>query len=124
MDKQNNEQPLTYNATLKGKAEAKPLFQQVCVIGLGLIGASVAQAIKDNQLSIKIVAVDSYQPSLDAAIEQGLLDAGSSELSAVVAGSDLIIIAIPVQIVPVIFLAIKSAMDRGLLATDCIITDV
>ena len=124
MDKQNNEQPLTYNATLKGKAEAKPLFQQVCVIGLGLIGASVAQAIKDNQLSIKIVAVDSHQPSLDAAIEQGLLDAGSSELSAVVAGSDLIIIAIPVQIVPVIFLAIKLAMDSGQLATDCIITDV
>ncbi len=124
MGKQNNEQPLTYNATLKGKAEAKPLFQQVCVIGLGLIGASVAQAIKDNQLSIKIVAVDSHQPSLDAAIEQGLISSGSNELSEVIAGSDLIIIAIPVQAVQVVFTAIQLAMDSGQLATDCIITDV
>jgi len=28
-----------------------PLFKQVCVIGLGLIGASLAQAIKDHGLS-------------------------------------------------------------------------
>ena len=125
MDKQNNQQPLIYNnATLKGKVEAKPLFEQVCVIGLGLIGASVAQAIKDHSLSVRIVAVDRHEPSIQAAIEQGLIAAGSSELSEVVAGSDLIIIAIPVQAVQVAFTAIKSAMDNGQLATDCIITDV
>ncbi len=124
MDKQNKEQLATYKTSFKSYSNAEPLFRQVCVIGLGLIGASMAQAIRDNQLSTRIVAVDSHQPSLDAAIEQGLLDAGSSELNAVVAGSDLIIIATPVQVVPVIFLAIKSAMDSGQLAADCIITDV
>ena len=101
-----------------------PLFQQVCVIGLGLIGASLAQAIKDNGLSQRLVAVDRHAPSIEEAIKQGLLDAGGSSLSDVVGGSDLIVIAVPVQAVRAVFVDIKKAMDDGQLATDCIITDV
>lgn len=100
------------------------LFKQVCVIGLGLIGASLAQAIKDNGLSARLVAVDRHEPSIDEAIQQGLLEAGSSSLSEVVGGSDLIVIAVPVQAVQAVFADIKQAMDDGQLATDCIITDV
>ena len=101
-----------------------PIFKQVCVIGLGLIGASLAQAIKDNGLSARLVAVDKHAPSLAEGIQDGLLDAGSGVLSAVVSGSDLIIIAVPTQIVTAVFSDIKAAMDSGLIATDCIITDV
>ncbi|WP_227674547.1 bifunctional prephenate dehydrogenase/3-phosphoshikimate 1-carboxyvinyltransferase [Psychrobacter jeotgali] len=101
-----------------------PLFRQVCVIGLGLIGASLAQAIKDNNLTTRLVAVDRHEPSIAAALEQGLLDAGSAHLDEVVNGSDLIVIAVPVQAVQAVFAEIKTAMDRGQLATDCVITDV
>ncbi len=101
-----------------------PLFKQVCVIGLGLIGASLAQAIKDNGLSERLVAVDRHAPSIDEAIQQGLLDAGSAVLSEVVSGSDLIVIAVPVQAVEAVFVDIKTAMDNGQLAADCMITDV
>ncbi|WP_040641434.1 bifunctional prephenate dehydrogenase/3-phosphoshikimate 1-carboxyvinyltransferase [Psychrobacter aquaticus] len=100
------------------------LFRQVCVIGLGLIGASLAQAIKDNGLSARLVAVDRHAPSIAEAIQQQLLDTGSARLSDVVGGSDLIIIAVPVQAVQAVFADIKQAMDDGQLATDCIITDV
>lgn len=100
------------------------LFKQVCVIGLGLIGASLAQAIKDNGLSSRLVAVDRHAPSIEEAIQQGLIEAGSSSLSDVVGGSDLIVIAVPVQAVQAVFADIKQAMDDGQLATDCIITDV
>ncbi|MGM8909552.1 bifunctional prephenate dehydrogenase/3-phosphoshikimate 1-carboxyvinyltransferase [Psychrobacter sp. 1U1] len=101
-----------------------PLFKQVCVIGLGLIGASLAQAIKDNGVSERLVAVDRHVPSLEEAIQDGLLDAGSSVLDDVVSGSDLIVIAVPVQAVQAVFVDIKNAMDSRQLATDCIITDV
>ena len=101
-----------------------PMFQQVCVVGLGLIGASFAQAIKDNGLSARLVAVDRHAPSIAEAIEHGLLDAGSATLQDVVGGSDLIIIAVPVQAVQAVFADIKQAMDDGLLASDCIMTDV
>lgn len=101
-----------------------PLFKQVCVIGLGLIGASLAQAIKDNGLSERLVAVDRHAPSIDEAIQHGLLDAGSAVLSEVVSGSDLIVIAVPVQAVQAVFVDIKAAMDNGQISSDCIITDV
>lgn len=104
---------------------ARPfLFKQVCMIGLGLIGASLAQAIKDNGLSSRLVAVDRHAPSIEEAIQQGLIEAGSSSLRDVVGGSDLIVIAVPVQAVQAVFADIKQAMDDGQLATDCIITDV
>lgn len=102
----------------------QPMFEQVCVIGLGLIGASFAQAIKDNGLSERLVAVDRHAPSIAEAIEHGLLDAGSATLLDVARGSDLIIIAVPVQAVQAVFVDIKQAMGDGQLATDCIITDV
>ncbi|WP_350560397.1 bifunctional prephenate dehydrogenase/3-phosphoshikimate 1-carboxyvinyltransferase [Psychrobacter sp. CAL346-MNA-CIBAN-0220] len=111
-------------APIKPTPPVEPLFQQVCIIGLGLIGASLAQAIKDNGLSTRLVAVDRHSPSVTEAIEHGLLDAGSSALSEVVSGSDLIVIAVPVQAVQAVFVDIKAAMDNGQLATDCIITDV
>ncbi len=100
------------------------LFERVCVIGLGLIGASLAQAIKNNSLSKKLIAVDKHQLSLDAAVEQGLLDKGFCEISEGVKGCDLIVIAVPVQAVKAVFAEIKVAMDNGELNSDCIITDV
>ena len=114
----------TQAATKLTPSSAQALFQQVCVIGLGLIGASLAQAIKDNGLSQRLVAVDRHLPSIEEAIQHGLLDAGSAILSEVVSGSDLIVIAVPVQAVQAVFVDIKAAMDNGQLAIDCIITDV
>ncbi|MFC6382237.1 bifunctional prephenate dehydrogenase/3-phosphoshikimate 1-carboxyvinyltransferase [Psychrobacter glacincola] len=111
-------------ATKLTPSSAQPLFQQVCVIGLGLIGASLAQAIKDNGLSQRLVAVDRHLPSIEEAIQHGLLEAGSAILSEVVSGSDLIVIAVPVQAVQAVFVDIKAAMDNGQLDIDCIITDV
>ncbi|WP_169391614.1 MULTISPECIES: bifunctional prephenate dehydrogenase/3-phosphoshikimate 1-carboxyvinyltransferase [Psychrobacter] len=102
----------------------KPLFQKVCIIGLGLIGASLAQAIKDRGLSQAIVAVDKHQQSLDDAIAHGLLQAGSEDLMSVAADCDLIVIATPVQTVGAVFADIKQAIDQGVLSQNCIISDV
>ncbi len=117
-------QTASRQAAMPNTSTLQPLFNQVCIIGLGLIGASLAQAIKDNGLSERLVAVDRHLPSIEEAIAQGLLDAGSAVLSDVVSGSDLIVIAVPVQAVQAVFADIKTAMDSGQLATDCIITDV
>lgn len=119
----NNKKDMIYKNT-KSYFHPEPLFEQVCVIGLGLIGASLAQAIKNNSLSKRIVAVDRDRASTNKALEQRLLDAGSSQLADVVKGCDLIVIAVPVQAVQAIFAEIKTAMDVGILASDCIITDV
>ena len=100
------------------------LFEQVCIVGLGLIGASLAQAIKDRQLVGRLVAVDKHAPSIEAAIAENVIDAGSDSLFDVVAGSDFIIVAVPVKTVATVFKDINQAMQQGLIEADCIISDV
>lgn len=100
------------------------LFEQVCIVGLGLIGASLAQAIRDRQLAAKLVAVDRHAPSIKSAIEAGVIDKGSDSLFEVVAGSDCIILAVPVKAVGAVFADINSAMQQGLITTACLISDV
>ncbi|WP_288776718.1 bifunctional prephenate dehydrogenase/3-phosphoshikimate 1-carboxyvinyltransferase [uncultured Psychrobacter sp.] len=100
------------------------LFEQVCIVGLGLIGASLAQAIKDRQLVGRLVAVDKHAPSIEAAIAENVIDAGSDSLFDVVAGSDCIIVAVPVKTVATVFKDINQAMQQGLIEADCIISDV
>lgn len=100
------------------------LFEQVCIIGLGLIGASLAQAIRDRQLVGKLVAVDRHAASIETALADKVIDAGSDSLLDVVAGSDCIIVAVPVKTVGAIFQDIEQAMQQGLIKADCIISDV
>ena len=73
---QNNKplQPLTAANKPVSLANESVIFRQVCVIGLGLIGASLAQAIKDKGLTTRLVAVDRHAPSIAEAMQQGLLD--------------------------------------------------
>ncbi len=100
------------------------VFEQICIIGLGLIGASLAQAVKDRGLAQRIVAVDSHLPSINMALEVHTIDAGSTVLADVVAGSDCIVLAVPVKTVGAVFTDINLLMIQGLIDSDCIMTDV
>lgn len=100
------------------------LFEQVCIVGLGLIGASLAQAIRDRGLADRLVAVDRHLPSINAALDDQVIDAGSDKLDEVITGSDCVVIAVPVKAVKSVFVSLYDAMQQGLIANDCIITDV
>ncbi|MDO5769417.1 MAG: bifunctional prephenate dehydrogenase/3-phosphoshikimate 1-carboxyvinyltransferase, partial [Psychrobacter sp.] len=105
-------------------ATPNTIFSKVVIVGLGLIGASLAQAIKDKGLAQQIAAVDRHQPSLDAALADGVISSGSQSLLEVIAGCDLIVMAVPVQAVRAIFEDILIALQSQLIASDCVISDV
>lgn len=94
------------------------MFQKVCFIGLGLIGASLAQAMRDQHLARQIVAVSRSQATIDKGIAYGLLDAGFANASEGVQGADLIVIATPVQAVRAIFEQIKDHVSPNAIITD------
>ncbi len=100
------------------------LFNKTAFIGLGLIGASLAQAMLDNQLTQQIVACDANSDTLNIAEQIGLISHGSTHLLDILAGCDLVVICVPVQAVLPIFETLAQAKKSGLLADDCIITDV
>lgn len=90
----------------------------ILIVGLGLLGGSYAMALKKK--GYKVSAITKEQSSVNFALENGLIDYGTTELEAeLIYNSDLIIFAL----YPHVFIDwIKSNMQ--LLKKGTIITDV
>lgn len=68
----------------------------VAVIGTGLIGGSMALALKDLGIAECVIGVDSDRAHIQKAIELGIIDEGAA-LEQAIPQADLIILAIPVH---------------------------
>jgi prephenate dehydrogenase len=80
------------------------------VIGLGLIGGSIALALQERGWTVS--GDDARQPTLRAAIERGVIDATGLDPHA-----EITFVAVPV-------LAVSDQVDRALAATTGLVTDV
>ena len=49
-------------------------FERIAIVGVGLIGGSIAAAIKANSPQTTVYGIDTVQGSLDAALDSGALD--------------------------------------------------
>jgi len=94
------------------------MFKKVCVIGCGLIGSSVARAIKKNNLSTKIVSSNRSDAVNKKVIELKIVDDSSSDTKKMVNGSDLIIIATPLSSYENVISKIKNSLKNGTILTD------
>lgn len=90
----------------------------ITVVGVGLIGGSMALALKEKGIAKKVIGVDNNPAHQQKAIELSLVDE-VMDLADAVAASDLIILSIPVnalmQLVPVVLDKIDKqvVMDAG-----------
>jgi len=66
----------------------------VGILGLGLIGGSIAMALKARDRHRPVMAADRDQSTLDYGLKHGVIDRGST-LPGDLAGAELIILAIP-----------------------------
>ena len=92
--------------------------KRILIVGLGLLGGSYARALK--RFGFHISAITRRQQSIDYALENGLIDAGSTELDASLIGeADLVIFSLyPQAFVEWI------QQNQGLLKSGALITDV
>ena len=83
------------------------------IIGLGLIGGSMAIDLRKSKVATELVGIDLNQTHANKAVEIGLVDKIESEDKAI-ANADLIILAIPVsalgQLIPSILDSIKKTL--------------
>jgi len=68
----------------------------IAVIGTGLIGGSMALALKDLKIAEKVIGVDASEEHIEKSLELGIIDE-AADLANAVEASDLIIVAIPVH---------------------------
>ncbi len=93
------------------------MFNTVTIVGVGLIGGSFSLALKDHQLVKKVIGVSRSGATAQKALELGIIDEVSS-LEEAVKQSDLIYVAIPVDVtLPVM----KTILD--LMTTKQIVAD-
>lgn len=94
-------------------------FNKITIVGLGLIGGSLASALKEsNQVGI-VVGIDTDEDSIKYALDNGVVDEDASEINEVIFDSDIIVISTYVGIIE------DTAKSVFEIATDkTIITDV
>ncbi|MCX5693502.1 MAG: prephenate dehydrogenase [Candidatus Omnitrophica bacterium] len=94
------------------------MFNKITIIGLGLIGGSLALAIKEKKLAKEIAGVSRRKSTIDRAIENKIVDFATLNLKDGVKDSDLVIIA-----APVLRIAAIAKLAAPFLKKDAILTD-
>ena len=71
-------------------------FKKIGIIGLGLIGGSLAKTVKGNNLGIKVFGVDINKKALEYGLKNNFIDKGSTSYE-VLKEAEVIFLAIPVK---------------------------
>lgn len=93
----------------------KPLFKNVCIIGLGLIGGSLALDIRERGLAGKVIGSDTDEGSLATALERGIVEEGIDPSSPQIGDCDLVVLAVPVLTLADM---LEEGFEPGTLVTD------
>ncbi|CTQ69329.1 prephenate/arogenate dehydrogenase family protein [Roseibium alexandrii] len=95
-----------------------PIFERMALIGIGLIGSSLAQAARQRDLVKEIAISTRSEATLRRAEELGLGDSYSVDAAVAVEGADLVILCVPVGANEAIAKWIAPALKKGAILTD------
>jgi len=95
------------------------MFKNVGIIGLGLIGGSLAKAIKKYQLADRITAYNRTPINLEQALKDRSIDMATSTINTVFEDCDIIFMCLPVDVNIEIAKKLSTIVSKT-----CIITDV
>jgi cyclohexadieny/prephenate dehydrogenase len=94
------------------------MFKKVCIIGCGLIGSSLARAIKKNNLAERIVSSNRSEVLNKKVIELKIVDESGSDTKKITKMSDLVVIATPLSSYQDVILKIRDSLKSGAILTD------
>ena len=93
-------------------------YSKIAVIGLGLVGSSLARVIKARGLAGHLALYDKSQATRTKAQELNLGDVVAANLASAVADADLVVLAIPVGAMGSVAAAIAPHLKTGAVLTD------
>lgn len=95
-----------------------PLFGRVALIGIGLIGSSLARVLRQGGLAGHIAVAARTQKTLDTAKSLGLGDSFTTDPAAAAKDADLVVICAPMSAYAAIAKAIAPALKPGAIVSD------
>jgi prephenate dehydrogenase len=94
------------------------MFNQLGVIGCGLMGGSFALALKRAGLVKRVIGYSKSPSTTERARKLGVIDVAAESALLAVAGSDVVLIAVPVAASEPTFKAIRHLVEPGVLFMD------
>ena len=94
------------------------MFNQLGVIGCGLMGGSFALALKRAGLVKRVIGYSKSPSTTEKAKKLGVIDTVAESALLAVSGSDIVLIAVPVAATEATFKAIRHLIEPGVLVMD------
>jgi len=94
------------------------LFNKMAVIGVGLIGGSLARILREKGAVREVVGIGRGEANLKRGVELGVLDSYTTDARVGVAGADLVFVATPVCSIPKVVAEIAPYLSPGCIVTD------
>ena len=94
------------------------MFNQLGVIGCGLMGGSFALALKRAGLVKRVIGYSKSPSTTEKAKKLGVIDVAAESALLAVSGSDVVLIAVPVAATEATFKAIRHLVEPGVLFMD------
>jgi prephenate dehydrogenase len=94
------------------------MINKLCLIGVGLIGGSLARALRKSGAVNEIVGCGRNEALLQRAVELGVIDSYTLNMAEAVRGADMIVLAVPVGSMGDVFSAIAPVADEEAVITD------
>ncbi len=94
------------------------LFNRVALIGIGLIGSSIAHAARRGGLAGEIVGTARSKETRETALRLGVVDRIADTAAQAVEGADLVILCIPVGAIGIVMEEIAPSLSKGTIVSD------
>jgi cyclohexadieny/prephenate dehydrogenase len=95
-----------------------PAFERVAVIGLGLLGGSVAAAARQRGVARCVVGVARLRETAAAALRDGVADEAGTEIERLVEGAELVVLATPIGAMAPLLARAAAGLSEGAVVTD------
>jgi len=92
--------------------------ERLCVVGVGLIGGSLARALRRAGACAEVVGAGRRVATLERALELGVIDRFETDPAAAAAGADVVVVAVPLGATEEVLHALAPALAAGAVLTD------
>ncbi|MYE60832.1 MAG: prephenate dehydrogenase/arogenate dehydrogenase family protein, partial [Candidatus Dadabacteria bacterium] len=93
-------------------------FEKVAVVGLGLIGGSLAAALRESGEVGEVFGIERDTESLRFALENGITDTGASEIGPGMSGSEIVVVATYVDVIAQVAREVSGFVSPGTVVCD------
>src|SRR5512143_1949284 len=93
-------------------------FNKVTIIGVGLIGGSLARVLKERGLAAEITGAGRSRETLELALRLGVIDDMGRGMSHAVENADLVVLASPVGVFETVVREIAPNLKKGSIVAD------